>query len=98
MVRPFTASAWAYAGEVPLGRVVTYGQVANEVGGTPRSVGTAMKRAERDNPRVPWWRVVSAGGFISGDAPSNQAALLREEGVVVSDDDRVDLNKHQWTG
>lgn len=44
---------------IPAGRVVSYGDVAELVGSTPRRVGSIM--AERGST-VPWWRVTNASG------------------------------------
>ena len=73
--------------QVPRGRVTTYGAVAEVVGalvggGGPRQVGSVM--ASYGGP-VSWWRVVRADGRIVTAKASRQAALLRAEGVVVSD-------------
>lgn len=46
---------------VPIGRVVTYGDVAELVGTGPRVVGRVMAAS---GGSVPWWRVVSASGQL----------------------------------
>lgn len=61
----------------------TYGDVSP---GAPRYAGTALRAC--DEPDVPWWRVVRADGTLAKGA--RQAALLRDEGVVVRRN-RVDL-------
>jgi alkylated DNA nucleotide flippase Atl1 len=71
---------------IPPGYVRTYGDVSP---GAPRYAGTALGRAPDD---VPWWRVVRADGTLAKGA--RQAALLREEGVVVRRN-RVDLAQHR---
>ncbi len=68
---------------IPPGFVRTYGDVSP---GAPRYAGTALRRC--DDPDVPWWRVVRADGSLAKG--ERQAALLREEGVVVRRN-RVDL-------
>ena len=66
-------SAWRRScGKYLRGRVVTYGQVAEEAGspGAAMAVGNIM----RDLPEgtdVPWWRVIRAGGAISEHAPDD---------------------------
>ena len=67
---------------IPPGFVRTYGDVSP---GAPRLAGTVLRTTEQD---VPWWRVVRADGSLAKGA--RQAALLREEGVLVRRN-RVDL-------
>ena len=67
---------------IPPGFVRTYGDVSP---GAPRYAGTVLRTSGED---VPWWRVVRADGSLAKGA--RQAALLREEGVVVRHN-RVDL-------
>ena len=72
---------------IPRGHVATYGQVARVLGMArgARAVGWALRalpaRLER---RVPWHRVVGAGGRISpraGPGPALQRRRLLAEGV-----------------
>ena len=72
---------------IPRGRVATYGQVAR-LAGVPRgarTVGWALRAlSPRGEPRVPWHRVVGAGGLISlpeGHGGEVQRARLRAEGI-----------------
>ncbi|MGH7267334.1 MAG: MGMT family protein [Candidatus Rokuibacteriota bacterium] len=84
---------------VPIGRVVTYGQVAALLG-VPRgarAVGGAMRRCP---PGVPWQRVVNAHGGISRRPSAGgmltQRLLLTREGVRFARG-RVDLARHRWS-
>lgn len=84
---------------IPRGRVATYGQVAALAGtpGAARAVGWALRalRAGRE-ARVPWHRVVGAGGRLSpraGGGEARQRARLAAEGVAFRDG-RVDLRRH----
>jgi methylated-DNA-protein-cysteine methyltransferase-like protein len=95
----FFARVYALVREVPRGRVVTYGQVAAMLG-VPRgarAVGWAMRALPEDEAdRVPWHRVVGAGGRISprrGPGPQIQRRLLRAERIAF-DGARVDMNRH----
>jgi methylated-DNA-protein-cysteine methyltransferase-like protein len=85
---------------IPLGRVSTYGGVA-QVAGLPRRarlVGTVLRQtpASRD---LPWHRVINAGGQISfpegSDAYLRQRRKLQAEGVVFRGG-RVDLQRYGW--
>ena len=77
---------------IPRGRVATYGQVAVMAGmpGAARTVGWALRALdEKTHRRVPWHRVLGAGGRISlGATPSGQLqrARLRAEGVRFRND------------
>jgi methylated-DNA-protein-cysteine methyltransferase-like protein len=85
--------------EIPRGRVVTYGQIAAMLG-VPRgarAVGWALRALpEAQARRVPWHRVVGAGGRISprgGPGPEIQRRRLRGEGVAFRGA-LVDMGRH----
>lgn len=86
--------------QVPAGRVVSYGQLAEMagLGRAARWVGRTLSQLP-EGSRLPWHRVVAAGGRLSLDAGSvsgaEQRARLRAEGVLVHDD-RVDIRRHGW--
>ena len=64
------------------GEVVSYGDVAEVAGypGRSRAVGRLLATTSVD---VPWWRVVRGDGRLATTPPTEQAGLLRAEGVVV---------------
>lgn len=66
---------------VPPGQVVTYGEVAEEVGspGAARAVGNVMARSDG----LPWWRVVTGTGRLVPGHQAEHARRLRAEGVPV---------------
>ena len=66
---------------VPHGQVVTYGEVAEEVGspGAARAVGNVMARSDG----LPWWRVVTGAGRLVPGHEAEQARRLRSEGITV---------------
>lgn len=74
---------------IPRGRVATYGQIARLLG-VPRgarAVGWALRAlGERSGRRVPWHRVLGAGGRITlpGLGGEIQRRKLRQEGVRFS--------------
>jgi methylated-DNA-protein-cysteine methyltransferase-like protein len=83
----FFARVYALVRKIPRGRVATYGQVAALLG-VPRgarAVGWALRALPAAQAtRVPWHRVVGAGGRISlrdGLGPQIQRRRLRAEGV-----------------
>lgn len=86
---------------IPLGKVATYGRIA-EIVGPPcdaRRVGWALAALgnRRDVPPVPWQRVIGAGGKISLSG-SRQRDLLEQEGIVFDEKGRIDLNTYGWKG
>ena len=86
---------------IPRGKVATYGDVARLCGNPrmARQVGWAL----HCNPMPgvnPCHRVVFANGSVcTGFAFGGkdvQKSLLEEEGVVVSDDYKIDLSVYRW--
>lgn len=81
---------------IPKGKVATYGQVA-ATAGYPL-YHRAVARLLRTDPldRLPWQRVVGAGGEIKlpGQAGAEQRLRLRMEGVTFRGK-RVNLELHQ---
>ena len=66
------------------GEVVTYGDIAEDAGypKMSRLVGRILATTDED---VPWWRVVNSVGRLVPGHEREQAALLRTEGVKVTD-------------
>ncbi len=66
------------------GEVVTYGDIAEDAGYRKQSrlVGRLLAITDDD---LPWWRVVNAAGRLVPGHEREQAALLNNEGVTVSD-------------
>ncbi len=94
----------AVAEEIPPGRVMTYGDIAEWLGeGGPRQVGRVMALY---GGAVPWWRVVRAdGGLLPGselraldhyrdEATPLRAAARSAEGHVP----RIDMRRARWDG
>jgi methylated-DNA-protein-cysteine methyltransferase-like protein len=83
---------------IPVGQVMSYGQVGQEVGCTARTVGWAMANVPESN--IPWQRVVGADGYLrigkrSAALQEAQRALLEREGVTFTHPDCVDMAHHQ---
>ncbi len=85
---------------IPKGKVATYGDIAKAIGApkSARQVGWAL----HSNPYpgvVPCHRVVFANGSLcTGFAFGGidiQKAMLESEGVTVTEDYKVDLNKYR---
>jgi methylated-DNA-protein-cysteine methyltransferase-like protein len=94
-------AVYRFVRTVPIGKVVTYGQVAamvTEVSLTARQVGQIMNVSP---PDVPFQRVVGAGGHLpigkrGPHLKRLQRRLLEAEGVSFLPNDCVDMSKHQW--
>lgn len=92
----FTAEVYDIVRQIPAGRVLSYGRVA-ELAGWPnhsRAVGRAMKEAPLALG-LPCHRVVAADGRT---VPGwhEQALLLLSEGVRLKANGCVDMARHQW--
>jgi methylated-DNA-protein-cysteine methyltransferase-like protein len=105
----FYEQVYAVVRRIPRGKVTSYGRVAAMLGRprAARAVGYALhaltdKQGDPAYAGVPWQRVVNSQGRISivnrDNSPGRQAALLREEGVVVSDTLKIDLDMYLWKG
>ncbi len=88
---------------IPHGRVKTYGTVAT-LAGIPRGArlvgGILHFHSEKNN--LAWQRVVNKDGFISikslEHAKQLQKVLLEQEGIEVTSDFMIDLDKYGWFG
>lgn len=105
----FYKQVYALVRRVPRGRVTSYGRVAAMLGrpNAARAVGYALHALRDKRPgspfdEIPWQRVINSQGRISlpnmDGGADRQAELLRAEGVVVSEDLRVDLRLYLWEG
>ena len=67
---------------IPPGRVMSYGEVADEAGfpRAGRAVGTLLRTTVED---CPWWRVVGWDGRLRAPDPLRQGHLLAAEGVAI---------------
>lgn len=84
---PFQRAVATVVRDLAPGEVVTYGDVALEVGrpGGAQAVANVLRRV----PDLPWWRVVPTSGRLYRTHAPTQAPLLEAEGVRVDADRRV---------
>lgn len=82
----FQRKIWATMRQIPYGQTVTYGELAEKVGSSPRAVG----RACGHNPlpiMIPCHRVLGSegklGGYSGEGGIETKTALLRLEGVML---------------
>ena len=89
--------------KIPYGRVTTYGTIAT-LAGMPRGArlvgGILHYWGEKID--LPWHRVINRVGFLSITCMEHskqlQKHLLESEGIAVSDDFIVNLEKYGWWG
>lgn len=80
----FQKKVWAALEKIPLGSTLSYGQLAEQLGTSPRALGGACGR----NPIpviIPCHRILAANGGLGGysgiDGIETKQFLLRHEGV-----------------
>ena len=95
---------------IPPGKVSSYGRIAAMLGHprAARAVGyalSALRQPEKEgytSANVPWQRVVNSQGRISirhrEQTANKQAQILRDEGVMVNENGRIDLDIYLWKG
>lgn len=95
----FKNRVYELVAQIPEGRVMTYGQIAALCGAAWAAweVGQVAHTGPGD---LPWQRVVSKQGGLAAGWPGGgraaHAARLRAEGVDVSDEYKVDIEKLLW--
>ena len=105
----FYDQVYAVVRRIPVGKVTSYGRIAEMLGRprAARAVGFALNalKDKKSNPYyqdIPWQRVVNKQGRISivnrENSANRQAEILRSEGVVVSEDLRINLDIYLWEG
>jgi alkylated DNA nucleotide flippase Atl1 len=94
----------AVSEEIPPGRVMTYGDVAEWLGeGGPRQVGRVMALY---GGAVPWWRVVRADGALLPGHELRALGHYRDEGTPLrvaprsaeGHLPRLDMKRARWDG
>ena len=85
---------------IPLGKVASYGQIADLAGlpGRERLVGKSLGFVPK-NMDVPWYRVLRSNGQIAfptgSEQSQKQTGFLQQEDVAVFNN-RVKLSLFQW--
>ncbi len=89
----FTEQVFELIDRVPMGRVVTYGAIADAIGrGGARGVGGVMAR---EGAAVTWWRVVRADGSLPAHLMPEAQQRWLDEGTPVRRG-RVDMTTALW--
>lgn len=93
----FRVRVEAIVAQIPMGRVMTYGQIA-ALCGSPRAARIVGGIAHYGNPALPWQRVVNKNGGLAAGYPGGRAvhgAQLEADGVVVSEG-HVNITEYLW--
>lgn len=95
----FKERVYELVGSIPVGRLMTYGQVA-ALCGAPWAAWEVGQIAHLGPSDLPWQRVVNkqgglARGYTWGGLEGHKRAL-EEEGIVVSKDFTVDVASLVW--
>ena len=86
---------------VPYGKVTTYGTVAT-LAGSPRAARMVAGILHLEEQSLPWQRIINKQGHISIRGcvydKNFQKRLLEQEGIEVSPDFMIDLDRYGWWG
>ncbi|KAJ7911089.1 methylated-DNA--cysteine S-met [Mycena leptocephala] len=104
-VTPHQWAVYDFARMIPAGKVATYKDVCQAVGGSPRSVGGAL-RTNPFAPFVPCHRVIASslfiGGFLgeaqNGTQCNRKLDLLGKEGVNFTEEGYLKGKEMLWQG
>jgi alkylated DNA nucleotide flippase Atl1 len=96
----FADAVLAVVDQIPAGRVLAYGDVAELLGhGGPRQVGSVLSRY---GSSVTWWRVTRASGEAPSGLLDEALAHWRAEGTALVRGAlagrRVDMTRARWDG
>lgn len=95
----FRAKIEAVVAQIPIGRVMTYGQLAAFCG-NPRAARIVGGIAHFGDPDLPWHRIVNKKGGLAAGYPGGRSAHmqhLESEGVSMTDDFYIaDLDQILW--
>lgn len=95
----FAQRVYELVAQIPKGRVMTYGQIA-ALCGAAWAAWEVGQIAHTGPSGLPWQRVVNKQGGLAAGWPNGgreaHAARLREDGVEVSEDFKVDITTLLW--
>lgn len=97
---PFTEKTIEIIRSIPVGKVMTYGQIA-KLAGSPRAARQVVRilHSMSRSYRLPWHRVVNAKGAIAiqdDESYNEQWFSLEAEGVKIDLHGMIDLETYQW--
>ncbi|MCA1029601.1 MGMT family protein [Bacillus timonensis] len=97
----FTERVIAIIGQIPQGKVMTYGQIAG-LAGSPRGARQVVRilHSMSEKYQLPWHRVVNAKGEIGLRDEEHafvQRLKLENEGIVFNLNNTIDLSEFRFT-
>lgn len=99
-MKPFTHKVIQVVHQIPTGKVMSYGQVA-QAAGSPRGARQVVRilHTMSNAYDLPWHRVVNAQGRIvlkDAEEASTQKERLISEGIQVDWTGQMDLQKYRY--
>lgn len=94
----FRERVYSVVGQIPKGRVMTYGQIA-AICGRPSAARIVGGIAHNGDPKLPWQRVVYKDGTLAAGFPGGiegHRHVLESEGVEVGKDCKVKIVELLW--
>lgn len=88
--------------QIPIGRVSTYGIIANHIGSpkAARMVGWALNKSSYEKEFVPAHRVVNRKGLLTGKRhfanQNTMLEMLESEGIIIVEDQIQNFEKLLW--
>lgn len=98
MEATFKKRVEALVAQIPKGRVMTYGQIA-ALCGNARAARIVGGIAHFGDPDLPWQRVVNKSGGLAAGYPGGRKGHkqhLESEGVVIDENDHVNVQELLW--
>lgn len=99
-MNPFTSRVIAIIKEIPVGHVMTYGQIA-KLAGSARGARQVVRILHSMSKmyELPWHRVINAKGEIAiqdDEFRFKQKEYLQDEGVIADENGLIDLEKYRY--
>ena len=98
MDHKFRDDVYKLVADIPVGHVMSYGQIAALCGhpGAPRVVGQIAHFGPSD---LPWQRVVNTSGGMATafwpGGPDGQAQMLTNEGIEIKNN-KLNIEQYRW--
>jgi methylated-DNA-protein-cysteine methyltransferase-like protein len=96
--KEFKEKVFNIVAQIPVGRVMTYGQIAS-LAGAAWAAWEVGQIAHTGDVSLPWQRVVNkSGGLAKGypGGPEIQKRLLESEGIQFTDNENVEVDRLIW--
>jgi methylated-DNA-protein-cysteine methyltransferase-like protein len=98
----FAEIVYEVVSQIPPGKVTSYGAIARHIGmaRSSRLVGWILGRSIFSKQIIPAHRVVNRNGLLTGkhhfENEDTMAEMLREEGIIVINDQIIDFKNYFW--